>query len=74
MPTAPVMPDIQLLTLDQAAAKLQKPVVYIEEAVEAGAIGYVKLGEDIRIYPECLLDFIEAHSVPPWNVRGAPSD
>lgn len=54
---------MQLLTLRQAAERLQVSMSTIRRRVDEGEIPVVRIGRNIRVRPEDLEEYIETHVV-----------
>jgi excisionase family DNA binding protein len=67
----------RLLTVEEAADRLNTSVRFVRRLVAERRIAFVKLGRHVRITDSAIADFIEVGRVPPadaidpWrNVRG----
>jgi excisionase family DNA binding protein len=64
-------PELQLLTVEQAAARLGTSVRFIRRLVAERRIAFTKLGRHVRIDEEDLSAFIAAGRVEPAPARRA---
>ena len=65
--TAPaaIPADVELLTIEQAAARISMSARYVRRLVAERRIVFYRLGRAVRIDPADLVDFISAGRVEP---------